>query len=148
MNGLPYSLSEIHRLQDSGTGDMGSVTDIDGPARFWLPGVESYTLIYARAWFVGGTGKADLTIDLDSHFLPPGQEDETGSPKQTPYDFRLWTARDIGVDGVPFNFRVPADEIVTGAWTFGTNDVLVLTWTNPNSQHWACEVGLVDSSEW
>ena len=123
----------------SGTGDMGSLdyiigADVNNAARFGLDG--KFVLIAIRGHFSGGTGHNALTVNLDSGFGPN-------------YDFGLKTFPDVGTDGDEVDFRIPAEELIH--WIFdGSNgsdgsegDVIVPTWTNPNTQRWGLEVLLV-----
>ena len=114
----------------SGTGSMGSLSygvgaDQNNIARFGLD--TRFVLVAMRGHFSGGTGDADLTVNLDSGLGPR-------------HDFGLKTLRDIGTDGDELNLRIPMEEY--DHWTFdgSKGDKIVPTWTNPNTQTWGIEV--------
>ncbi len=135
--------SNIQTFTDSGTGSMGDVVDVDSKARFWLD-ADYWFLVFIRGGFTGGTSQNDLAIRLDSrHALPDVTEVIGGSPKTTPFDFTLYTLKNIGTDSRQLNHRIQPLEYPT--WTFRRGDILVLEWTNPNTQSWAIEVGLGDA---
>jgi hypothetical protein len=152
----PVWSAQVHTLHESGDSEnMGTVGDIDSKARFKLDVEACYPLIYARGTFLSGTSQADLTINVDSRLVSPGlMAYEDGTPTDvevaTPHDHTLLTVPDVGTDGNRLNMRVLEDELQF--YTFWRDpetdilDVCVLTWTNPNTQRWAIEVGLVDTS--
>ena len=138
-------IKQIVSLFDTGTGDMGSLayltdSDTNNAARFGLD--EMYVLYALRAHFTGTAGIADLTINVD-HGAGPR------------YDFSLAVIEGdagtgVGVEAVTLrsldvNFRVQEDEL--GHWRFdGTrNDLIVPTWTNPDSGNitWGIECMLL-----
>lgn len=117
----------------SGEGDMGSLdyilgTDVNNAARFGLD--TKFVLVAIRGHFHDGTGQNDLTVNLDSGL---GRN----------YDFGLKTFPDVGTDGDEVEFRVPADEHIHWVFDGSKGDVIVPTWTNPNTQIWGLDVLLL-----
>lgn len=128
--------SQIVRLQATGHGDMGDVTDESSVARFSLPD-GPYVLCFIRGKFttLSGTGVANATMSLKvDHCDPSGI-----------YDFTLKTWPDIGTftgGKADINTRIAADELYQ--WVIGRDGVLVTEWANPDAGNirWALEVGL------
>ena len=142
------SPSEIEIIIASGASgqNMGDVDDPESTARFSLSG-KRWAVLWIRGDFIDGTGDADCVLKLDSHHLPRGLLDVgTSTAKASPFNFRLWTFRDVGTDGNPMHWRVTREELELGNWTFTEDDELVFEWTNPNTQQWALEVALWDCS--
>lgn len=123
-------LRNIIDFQGRGDGDMGSLTfgvtvggteDTNDKARFCVPN-RRFAFSSIRVHFVGGSGANDLILNVD-HGLGPA------------YDFALHTIEDAGTDNGDVHFRVFRDE--REHWIFDGRrdvpDVLVPTWTNPNS---------------
>lgn len=127
----------------SGSGDMGN---LDWPAagnekaRFWIPN-QDWAIAFIRVHFAGTSNSlANMGINIDSG---AGED----------HDTLLHTVRQRGIDSsgisVDVNWRVPIWE--QRDWMFrynredDTKDVLVLTWTNPDSGNisWGAEVGLI-----
>lgn len=141
----------------SGDGDMGNVNDLDSPCRFALEIVERcFTLMFARGTFVDGTEQNNLDIRMDHRIVEPelaAYEDGvvTGSSVASAHDHILLTVANLGTGGKRLNMRVTTEELQY--YTFfrdpesGRLDVCVFEWENPNTQRWAVEVGLVDTSE-
>lgn len=125
----------------NGTGNMGGVTDVDSPCRFTMD-ADRWCLRWMRVGFIGGTTQADLTLRIDSHRLPPDWRDTAAALMASPYDFNLYTIEDAGVDGWFGMWR--ADDTEMADYMFMRGDILVPTWTNPNTQHWAIEVAMID----
>lgn len=132
---MAHPPEQIIVLRDSGTEDMGDVTDESSVARFSLPG--EFYLRYLRATFAeaisgnGATGNADMQLKVDN-------ADDSGL-----YDFILqeWAGRGLGSGATAFvNWRLRDDELY--AWRFVSP--LVFEWTNPDSgnMRWSLEVGL------
>jgi len=124
----------------TGTANMGDVTDEASPCRFWLPGVPRFALVSLRALFVGGTGTAELLIRKDHS-------------RGSNFDFKDWRISDAGTDGTArVSFRIPEDEIYHYIYDMNPQnaiqDQLVVTWTNPDSgtMRWSLEVGLIDAA--
>ena len=127
----------------SGTGNMGDVTDVDSPCRFTMD-ADRWCLRWIRAGFVGGTTQADLTLCVDNHRMPPDWRDTADALMASAYDFTLYTIEDAGVDGWFGMWR--ADDTEMADYTFMRGDILVPTWTNPNTQEWALEVAMIDAA--
>ena len=132
--------SIIQPFTQTGTGDMGDVTDVSSVARFSLPGVERYVLATLRALFTkddpAASGSADMVLRVDHRHGPN-------------YHFKPVTFEGVGTSGITIvEYRVPEDEMYHLIFlldqTTGIQDVAVLEWTNPNTQRWAVEVGLID----
>lgn len=126
--------ANVHIFRDSGTGDMGSLSEpvpANEKARFQIVG-RDWVLRFLRIHFTGTADSvADLGINIDSVAGPD-------------HDTRLFTLRDRGTSDIgDVNFRIPLHEL--GEWTFGAGDVLVPTWTNPDSGNisWGATVGLM-----
>lgn len=124
----------VQVFADGGSGDMG---DLDWPeegvdrCRFAIPD-KAFVLSFCRIHFSGsGSGTADLAINIDNS-------------RGRHYDMLLHTVKAVG-KGADVNFRVPLDEIKD--WILQPGDLIVLTWTNPDSGNilWGVEVGLVDA---
>ena len=129
--------STVTILHAAGDGDMGSLTygvyvadalDNNNKARFALPNGAAYTLAFARAHFVGGTGTAELAVNLDAIRGPS-------------FDMQLATVSARGT-GADLNFRVRTEE--QSQWVFEPGDVIVLTWADPGTTAWAATVGLAE----
>ena len=137
--------SSVVKFNDSGTGDMGTVTDRASAARFKLP--ERFVLVYFRARFgnasnaSGASGSATLEIRVDSHLRIHEAPTGTTMPSHA-YLIEPFPA--LGAGGEPdINYRILPGEY--GGFTFAAGDELVWVWTNPNSsqeQRWDLEVGL------
>lgn len=133
--------SVIHRLAFHGSSDMGDVGDKTVTRCRWsIPSVQDgFALVDVTARNSGGSaGRADLVLRRD-HRLGPA------------YDFSEQTFPNFG-NGVSSdlpNIKWVLKDWELRSWMFlrepGTNelDELVAEWTNPNSQDWAIEVGLV-----
>lgn len=140
------SPTDIILQHETGLGNMGSLAygegaDVNRVARFWIPG--KFVLAFIRGHFGldfegGGSSYADLTINVDSRL---GKQYNTG----------LKTLRDVGVGGKEVNFRIPAEEhfhwIFVGGKDGSKGDEIVVVWTNPNTNVWGLEVGLIPIEE-
>ena len=131
--------SIIQLFTQTGTGDMGDVTDVSSVARFSLPGVERYVLATLRALFTGGSNSEDMVLRVDHRHGPN-------------FHFKPVTWDATGTGGSPIiEYRVPEDEMYHLIFLLdkatGVQDVAVLEWTNPNTQRWAVEVGLIDAAQ-
>ena len=118
---------------DGGDGDMGSLAYApDNTAHFHADG-EAFAVVFIRLHFAGGSGTADVTINIDSN-------------RQTQYDTLLYTLKARGV-GADANFRILEEELVH--WVFQAGDEMVFQWTNPSSgtMAWGAEVGLIRVSD-
>ena len=126
----------VQALSWNGSADMGSLTyglyvsgslDDNNAAQFSLPG--RYAISFIRAHFAAGSGTADMAINVDSRLGPL-------------HDTLLHTVEAVGT-GNDVNWRVPVDELKD--WIFQDNDVVVLTWANPDTgvMTWGAEVGLI-----
>ena len=123
---------DVVPFRATGTGNMGDVTDDRSRARFSLP--TKFVLVYLLARFTGGSGSATMTLRRD-------HRDISGL-----YDFVefKWPTT-VGTDGEDnISTRIPIDEYPR--YVYQAGDVLVLDWTNPNTQRWAVEVGLADAT--
>lgn len=132
---MPVDPNRIIWVGQTGTANMGDVTDDESVCRFSLPESARWVLVAIRGKFTGGTGTADCAIKLDRNIV-------SGF-----FDYTLFTVNGVG-STKPLHFRVPDDKI--DRWTFdgGANsDEIVLEWTNPDSgnMRWAVEVGLASA---
>ena len=128
--------SIIQPFTQTGTGDMGDVTDVSSVARFSLPGVERYVLATLRVLFTGGSNSEDMVLRIDHRHGPN-------------FHFKPVTFAGSGTGGSPIiEYRVTEKEMYHLIFLLdkatGVQDVAVLEWTNPNTQRWAVEVGLID----
>ena len=123
-------------LYDGGTADMadlvfGAPNNTEG--RFSIPGGEPFAVVYVRLHFSGNAGTANVAINVDS-----GMESQ--------FDTLLYTlnARGTSADA---NFRVPEDQLAH--FVFQAGDVMVLTWTNPDTGNitWGAEVALIRTAD-
>ncbi len=122
--------SNIVRVRESGTGNMGDVTDPQSVARFSLPG-GPFVLLSVRARFTLGTGTNTMTMRID-------HPDET---QQFDFIEDEWTvAGTTGKDNI--RMVVPPKE--WALYTYRPDSVLVFDWTNPDAatMRWALEVGM------
>lgn len=129
--------ANVQVYPDSGSGDMGDLlypTVSNEKARFWIPN-QDFALAFIRVHFAGTSGSlANMGIQLDS-----GRGED--------HDTLLHTVRNRGIDSngisVDVNWRVPIWE--QRDWMFSMMDIVVLTWTNPDSENvsWGAEVGLI-----
>ena len=124
---MPLDPRSIIQKHDSGAEvSMGDVTNTASQARFWLD--TAFGLAFIRGHFTGGTSQTGMAIRVDSRL-------------GTRHDTKLWTMQDVGTDGdADVNFRIGDSELAH--WTFPAGDVLVLEWTNPNTQTWGIVAGL------
>jgi len=124
--------ASVQVFSDSGSSTMG---DLDWPedgverCRFHLSG-KPFVVRFVRAHFTEGTGTADLVLNIDS-------------ARGRFHDTALWTVEDVGT-GTDAHFRCPTDQL--SHFVFQEDDVLVLTWANPDSGNinWGVEVGLIE----
>ena len=115
----------------TGTGNMGDVTNDRSTTRFSLS--TKFVLVYVVAKFSGGTSSAKMTLKRD-------HRDTSGLFDFTEFEW----ADNVGTDGEAIvSTRIPIDEYPR--YVYQPGDVLVLEWTNPNTQRWAVEVGLADA---
>lgn len=134
----------IETFVQSGTGDMGDVTDTASPARFAILGAERYVLAAFRVRWTGGLGTAtaEFALRID-HRLG------------TNFDFRPFTRADCGTTGVNnLEWRAPEDELyhIMGHRDRTDQDKLCFTWTNPDTgnpdpdddMRWAMSVDLIN----
>ena len=111
----------VYAQTATGTGDIDET--------FFLN--RCFRLVYARCHFVGGSGRSELDISVDSAF---------GSA----YDARLFVVRVAGV-GVDLHLRLSGRETTQpSAWSLQPGDAFRLRWTNPDPGNttWGLEVGL------
>lgn len=137
--------STIRSFADSGTSDMGDVTDRASQARFKMD--EAFVLVYFRARFgnasnaSGAAGSASIEIRVDSHLRANEVPDGTTMPQHA---YLIDTFPAMGAGGsADINYRILPGEY--GGYTFSAGDILVWTWTNPDTaqeQRWDLEVGL------
>lgn len=120
---------------DSGTGNMGDVTDETSVARFTYPGGKKFVPIFIRVHFAGtGSGTANLAVRIDSRL---GDH----------YDITLHTVSARGA-GADMFFRVERDEYEK--WVLQPGDYSVLEWTNPDGSGnltWGAEMGLANAED-
>lgn len=110
---------------------FGAPTNTEG--RFSIPGGESFAVVYVRLHFSGAAGTNDVAINVDS-----GMESQ--------FDTKLWTFQARGTN-TDLNFRVPEDQLAH--FVFQAGDVMVLTWTNPDTGNitWGAEVALIRTAD-
>lgn len=125
-------LGEIIALPgQTGTGNMGDVTDRMSTARFRLTD-GPYVPLAVRGKASGGTGSAELQMLIDHD----DQDDW--------YNFLVAKWAGFGADGaIPdIYWRLPSDEIE--AYILVPRQELVLTWTNPDADtmRWELQVTL------
>jgi len=130
--------SIIKMFEQTGTGDMGDVTDQSSIARFSMPGVDKYVLAVIRGLFTGGSGSAELVVRTD-HRRGPN------------FDFTPVTFERMGTDDNDrLEYRVPEKDLFHMVYfrhdATRIQDAIVLEWTNPDAgnMRWAIEVGLID----
>ncbi len=131
--------SLVTMFQQTGTGNMGDVTDESSVARFSMPGADRYVLAVVNGLFTGGSGTgADLVVRVDHRRGPS-------------FDFHHVKFEKMGTDNNErLAYRVPEDDLFHHVYLrdapTNKQDVIVLTWTNPDSgnMRWAIEVGLID----
>ena len=131
--------SIIQFFPQTGTGNMGDVTDITSICRFVLPDAERYVVATVRVLFTGGTGMADMVLRIDHR-------------QGVNFQFKPVTWEDVGTDGdAIIEYRAAKDELYHLIFlrdrTTGIQDVVVFEWTNPNTQRWAMEVGLINVAD-
>ena len=122
--------------RDGGTADMGdlSFNPTDTEAQFFIPDGSAFAPVFIRVHFAGGTGTADVKLNVDSLH-------------ESQFDVALFTFNDRGITAAgateDINYRLPEDELVH--WLFQAGDKMTLTWTNPDSGNmsWGAEVGLI-----
>jgi len=105
----------------TGNGDIDNALGLD----------RKFRLVFVRCHFAGGSGKAPLTVSVDS---AAGAE----------YDARLFTIAKAGA-GRDVNFRLSAEESAEPSpWTFQAGDAVRVQWSNPDAGNiiWGLEVGL------
>lgn len=132
--------SDVIVLRDYGTGNMGSLGfgsggDTNNKARFsWPEG--KYVLSSIRAHFSGGSGSADVIVNLDSGTGPP-------------FDAKLLKVTDLGTGGEDAHVRILPEEHIHWLFDGLAGDEVVLTWTNPDSGNmiWGVEVFLIPVKE-
>ncbi len=131
--------SIIQLFTQTGTGNMGDVTDATSICRFALPDAERYHVVTVRMLFTGGSLSADLVLRVD-HRLGPN------------FDFKpeTWEATGTGGKAI-IEYRVAEDElyhlIFLRDQATGIQDAAVFEWTNPNTQRWAMEVGMINVAD-
>lgn len=132
----------IERFTQSDSTSMGTVGDRTiTVARFKLDDVEDgYALADVNIRNTGGSaGRADLTLNVD-HRIGPA------------YDFTLLTWKDFGNGAATdkSNIKLAIKDWELRVFTFlrnsvtGILDELVFAYSNPNTQIWAIDIGLVD----
>jgi len=128
-DGYAPNPSEVLVFSDSGSGNMGDVTDRSSVARFTIDRSQ-FVLVFIRGHFSElGNGTADLKLRLDSIL---GEA----------HDLLLQVFVEKGV-GNDLNFKIDRTEYEK--WVFRIGDVLVLEWDNPDGTgalSWGVEVGL------
>lgn len=123
----------VHIISSTGVAgaSMGSVTNESSCCRFAVTvgGVAvPFGLVFIRGLFSGGTGEADLSVQVDNVL-------------GAKLDFTLLKLKNVGTDTwAELNVRVDAAD--RRGLIFKAGDVMVLNWTNPGSQVWGVEVGL------
>ncbi|UCC32019.1 MAG: hypothetical protein JSU86_07015, partial [Phycisphaerales bacterium] len=90
-----------------------------------------------------------IKVDHRKVLTGAAYEYPSSTVKTTPFDFTLFTIEDAGVDGWRGLMRIPDDELRDYVFqnTDEGQDVCVLEWTNPNTQEWGVEVGLIDAAK-
>ena len=137
--------SKIQRFVSNGTGNMGDVGDTDIlRARFKLGCCGSgFALVDLSVRNSGGSaGRANLVMRTD-HRL--GEK----------FDFSPLTWKNFGNGAATDkpNIKWVLADWELRSWSFYRDeathilDELVFEWTNPNTQAWAIEVGLVDLAD-
>jgi len=134
--------NQVVYFRDSGSGNMGDVTDEGNPAaRFAIPDTtpdkrwDGAAIVTVKAKFTNGTAtSAELFMKKDS----------TGG---LPFDFVLdsWPGKG-NVAGGDLDVRVPSEELYL--WLAERGEAIVFEWANPDTgnMQWAVELGLVDAS--
>ncbi len=109
----------------TGSANINSLVNLDVPFR----------LVFVRCHFGGGTGTADLTLDVNSS-------------QGNPYGARLESITAVGTGADVFFTPGGADIVDPSAWSFQSGDKLRIKWTNPDSGNmtWGLEVGLAISA--
>ena len=109
----------------SGSGNINNVFDLD----------VAFRLVFVRCHFVGGTGTADLTLDLNS-------------TQSNSFDVRLTSITAVGTGTDVFYTPGGAAIADPSSWSFQSGDQLRTQWTNPDSgnMNWGLEVGLAISA--
>lgn len=125
---MPIDLTKIVELNDDGMGDMGSLTfgedvagteDDNAKARFTLADTR-FALSSIRVHFSKGTGVASFVINVDSC-------------RKNAYDTALVTLTNRGTSGKEVFFRVCEEDMEHWIFDGRRGDVIVPTWTNPDS---------------
>jgi hypothetical protein len=131
----------IQHFTQTGTGNMGDVTDVSSIARIALPGAERYVLATFRALFTGGAGSADLVLKINHR-------------QGVDFQFTPVTWENSGTDGEAIiEYRVAEDELYHLIFlrdrATGKQDVGVFDWTNPDpgNMRWSWEAGLIDVAD-
>jgi len=105
----------------TGSGNINKVFSLD----------VAFRLVFVRCHFAGGTGTADMVVDVDS-------------AQGSAFNVRLHTVTAVGT-GADVAF-VPggADVADPSAWSFQSGDQIRIQWTNPDAgnMNWGLEVGL------
>lgn len=124
----------------TGTGDMGDVTDRASVARFALPGAQRFMLAVVRMLFTGGSGSAELFVRTDHRHGPA-------------FDFKPVRFAGMGTSSNDrLEYRVPEDELFHHLYltddSTGAQDSIAIEWANPDAgnMRWSVEVGLIDVS--
>ena len=107
---------------------VGGSLDDNAACRFGLP--EPYYLLWVRVHFNGGdTSTATVGINVDHHLGPT-------------FDCELDTVTGCGTSGAEVNWNVPEEDRLQ--YVFYPGDLIVLTWTNPDTgnMEWGAEVAL------
>lgn len=94
-----------------------------------------FRLVFVRCHFMGGTGTADLTLDLNS-------------AQGNPYDAQLTSIAAVGTGTDVFYTPGGAAIADPSSWSFQSGDQLRVKWTNPDSgnMNWGLEIGMAISA--
>lgn len=131
----------------SGVGNMGSVTDRTSVGRFWLD-EDIWVLSHYRATFgeAYGSSGASTTVSNTLQIVVDHRRrlSDPNGTEMAEFAFVYDEVLKVGFGGkVAINVRI-SDEDLRGFICY-RGDVLVFTWTNPDTdgkQRWDLEVGL------
>lgn len=109
----------------TGSTNINSLLDLD----------VAFRLVFVRCHFTGGTGTADMTLDLSS-------------AQGNPYNAHLQSITAVGTGTDVFYTPGGTDIDDPSSWSFQSGDQLRIKWTNPDSGNmtWGLEVGLAISA--
>ena len=132
----------IQTFVQTGTGNMGVVTDKSSPARFAIIEAERFVLAAFRVRWTVGTGTAEFALRIDNRL-------------GTNFDFEPITRAGCGTTGVKaLEWRASLKHIYQiMCHRYRTDqDILCFTWPNPDTgnadpdddMRWAIAVDLID----